>query len=99
MKLRIILKNPIIKCDTVVTFRRVKIRNETHFNTVNLYDFTVDQHTHFPNPTQVRGRMDTNGTGLSQLPAHHPCNTNCYSRMCVDSTEARTRMTTGESGG
>jgi len=43
--------------------------------------------------------MDTNGTGLIQLPAHHPCNTNCYSRMFVDGTEARTQMTIGGSSG
>jgi hypothetical protein len=65
IKLRIILNSPIIKCDTVVTFKRVNIRNETDFSTVNLYDFTINQRSHFPNPAQVRGRMDTNGTGLT----------------------------------
>ena len=93
------LNSPIIKCDTVVTFKRAKIRNKADFSAVNLYDFTINQHSHFPNPTQVRRRMGTNGTGLSQLPAHYLRNTNCYLRMFIDSREARTQMTTGGSSG
>lgn len=50
INVRIILNNPIIKCDKVFTFKIAKIRNETDFSTVHLYDFTIIKTDIFPTP-------------------------------------------------